>query len=609
MNRPTDPAQASIGLKLHQAVALHERGQLSSAQRLYQDILSEQPRNFDALHLLGVIAAVTGELERAVDLMGRAIEIDPNQQAARNNRGTALLELGRSEAALAEFDRAIELKRDYAEAHYNRANALRDLTRWDAALAGYDRALELRRDYPEAWSNRGIVLAELKRWDAALASYDAAIALRNDFAQAHFNRANVLCEIRQWDAALAGYDRAIALKGDYAEAHGNRGFALTALQRLNEALISLDRAIEIRPNYAEAYCNRGSVLKSMQRVDEALESYDRAVALKSDYASGYVNRALGLLLAGQYEKGWADYEWRWKDSSSWVINEKRHFTQPLWLGEEDLSAKTILLQSEQGYGDTIQFCRYVGLVADLGARVILEVPQALSPLLESLGGLAQLVVHGEALPSFDYYCPLLSLPLAMGTTLAGIPARIPYLAASEERRRIWRQKIGDRVRPRVGLVWSGGFRPGRPELWSVNERRNVPLALFEGFGDLDIEFYSLQLGQMASELAQPTGRGWRGPALKDFSADIRDFADTAALIDQLDLVISVDTSTAHLAGALGKPVWILNRFDTCWRWLLDRDDSPWYPTACLYRQERAGDWPTVLEKVRVDLRQWASRQA
>jgi hypothetical protein len=345
----------------------------------------------------------------------------------------------------------------------------------------------------------------------------------------------------------------------------------------------------------------------MQRVDEALDSYDRAIALKSDYASGYVNRALGLLLAGQYERGWADYEWRWKDSSSWVIKEKRNFSQPLWLGQENLSGKTILLQSEQGYGDTIQFCRYVGLVADLGARVILEVPLALSPLLGSLEGLAQLVVHGESLPSFEYYCPLLSLPLAMGTTLAHIPARIPYLAANEERRHIWRQKMGDRARLRVGLVWSGGFRPGRPELWSVNERRNVPLAGFEEFADLDVEFYSLQLGQVTSELTQLAGSGWRGPALKDFTGEIRDFADTAALIDHLDLVISVDTSTAHLAGALGKPVWILNRFDTCWRWLIDRDDSPWYPTARLYRQERPGDWPAVLERVRLDLQQWVSR--
>jgi hypothetical protein len=595
-----------LGVKLQQAVALHQCGQLSGAQRLYEEILSEQPRNFDALHLLGVIAAVTGDPKKAVDLIGRAIEINPYREAAHNNRGAALQELGQWQAALAEFDSAIELKNDYAEPHYNRANVLKDQKQWEAALAGYDRAIALKQDYPDAWSNRGIVLAELRRWEAALTSYERAIQLKSDFAQAHFNRANVLCQLRRWDAALASYDRAIALKGDYAEAYSNRGFALHDLKRLDEALVSCNRAIAIKPDYAEAYCNRGSLLLAMKRVDEALASYDRAIALKSDYASGYVNRALGLLLAGEYEKGWADYEWRWKDGNGWIIKENRNFPQPLWLGQAALSGKTILLQSEQGYGDTIQFCRYAKLVAQLGARVILEVPKALATLLQSLEGVGELIVHGEALPAFDYYCPLLSLPLAMRTTLSNVPARVPYLTISEERRRLWRQRVGERRRPRVGLVWSGGFRPERPELWSVNDRRNIPLAKFAGLRNPNVEFYSLQKGQPAeSELAELIARNWDGPDIKDFTSEIQDFADTAALIEQLDLVISVDTSTAHLAGALGKPVWILNRFAGCWRWLLDRDDSPWYPMARLYRQERPGEWDPMVRKVESDLAEWS----
>ncbi len=607
MHRPTDPAQSQLSAKLQQAVALHQRGQLSSAQRLYEEILSEQPRNFDALHLLGVIAAVTGDPKKAVDLIGRAIEINPNGEATHNNRGAALQQLGDWQAAVAEFDRAIELRKDYAEPHYNRANVLKDQKQWEAALAGYGRALALKPDYPDAWSNRGIVLAELHQREAALASYDRAIWLKNDFPQAHFNRANVLCQLRRWDAALAGYDRAISLKGDYAEAYCNRGFALHEVRRLDEALASCNRAIEINPQYAEAYCNRGILLQATKRLDEALASYDRAVALKTDYASGYVSRAMGLLLAGEYARGWADYEWRWKDGNSWIVNEKRNFAQPLWLGQEPLSGKTIFLQSEQGYGDTIQFCRYVKRVSDLGARVILEVQKPLSTLLQNLDGLAQLVVPGETLPAFDYYCPLMSLPLAMGTTLSNVPARVPYIAISEERRRLWRQKLGERRGLRVGLVWSGGFRPDQPELWSVNERRNVPLAKFATLGHPSAEFYSLQLGQPAiSELAESMARRWDGPQVRDLTSEIHDFGDTAALIEQLDLVISVDTSTAHLAGALGKPVWILNRFDACWRWLLDRDDSPWYPTARLYRQDRPGDWDSVLERVRCDLWRWAA---
>jgi hypothetical protein len=312
-------------------------------------------------------------------------------------------------------------------------------------------------------------------------------------------------------------------------------------------------------------------------------------------------------LAGEYARGWADYEWRWQDGNSWIVNEKRNFAQPLWLGQEPLSGKTIFLQSEQGYGDTIQFCRYVKPVSDLGARVILEVQKPLSTLLQNLDGLAQLVVPGETLPAFDYYCPLMSLPLAMGTTLSNVPARVPYIAISDERRRLWRQKVGERRGLRVGLVWSGGFRPDQPELWSVNERRNVPLAKFAPLGHPSAEFYSLQLGQPAiSELAESMAHRWDGPQVRDLTSEIHDFGDTAALIEQLDLVISVDTSTAHLAGALGKPVWILNRFDACWRWLLDRDDSPWYPTARLYRQDRPGDWDSVLERVRCDLWRWAA---
>ena len=607
MHRPTDPAQSQLSAKLQQAVALHQRGQLSRAQRLYEEILSEQPRNFDALHLLGVIAAVTGDPKKAVDLIGRAIEINPNGEATHNNRGAALQQLGDWQAAVAEFDRAIELRKDYAEPHYNRANVLKDQKQWEAALAGYGRALALKPDYPDAWSNRGIVLAELHQREAALASYDRAIWLKNDFPQAHFNRANVLCQLRRWDAALAGYDRAISLKGDYAEAYCNRGFALHELRRLDEALASCNRAIEINPQYAEAYCNRGILLQATKRLDEALASYDRAVALKTDYASGYVSRAMGLLLAGEYARGWADYEWRWQDGNSWIVNEKRNFAQPLWLGQEPLSGKTIFLQSEQGYGDTIQFCRYVKPVSDLGARVILEVQKPLSTLLQNLDGLAQLVVPGETLPAFDYYCPLMSLPLAMGTTLSNVPARVPYIAISDERRRLWRQKVGERRGLRVGLVWSGGFRPDQPELWSVNERRNVPLAKFATLGHPSAEFYSLQLGQPAiSELAESMARRWDGPQVRDLTSEIHDFGDTAALIEQLDFVISVDTSTAHLAGALGKPVWILNRFDACWRWLLDRDDSPWYPTARLYRQDRPGDWDSVLERVRCDLWRWAA---
>ena len=261
----------------------------------------------------------------------------------------------------------------------------------------------------------------------------------------------------------------------------------------------------------------------------------------------------------------------------------------------------MLLHAEQGLGDTLQFCRYVKWVAERGARVILEVQEPLTALLSGLEGAAQVVARGDALPAFDYYCALMSLPLAFKTTLGSIPAEVPYVRTSPEKQRFWQDTLGEKSKRRVGLVWSG-FRANQPELWALNNRRNIPLAKFASLKHPDIEFYSLQKGQPAqSELADLLAQGWRGPHLIDWTHLLEDFSDTAALIEQMDLVISVDTSTAHLAGALGKPVWILNRFDSCWRWLRERADSPWYPSARLYRQERYGDWDGVLQKVARDL--------
>jgi hypothetical protein len=282
--------------------------------------------------------------------------------------------------------------------------------------------------------------------------------------------------------------------------------------------------------------------------------------------------------------------------------EQRYSDRLPWLGRECLIGKTIVLHGEQGLGDTLQFCRYVKRVADLGASVLLEVPSQLASLLKNLEGVSRLLVRGEPLPAFDYHCPLISLPLAFGTSLSTIPAQVPYIVADPVKTRFWSEKLGPWIQLRVGLVWSGGFRPDQPERGPVDKRRNMPLSTLAPLRNAGITFYSLQKGQPAeSELAQLRAAGWPGPELVDFTALLHDFSDTAALVENLDLVISVDTSTAHLAGALAKPVWIMNRFDSCWRWLLNRTDSPWYPTARLYRQQRPEDWAEVVERIRLDL--------
>jgi tetratricopeptide (TPR) repeat protein len=558
-------AAASLQDRFMQGVALHQQLKLADAERIYIEVLQHQPNHFDALHLLGVIAI----------------------QTKRTVRGTELI------------TKAIGLNAKVAAAHSNLGNALRDLKRPEDALASYDRAIALKPDAAETYYNRGLVLQELKRPEDALASYDKAIALKPDFADAYNNRGVALRDLKRPEDVLASYDKVIALNPDYAEAHNNRGIALRDLKRPEDALANHDRAIALKPDYAEAYYNRALALQDLKCLEDALASYDKAIALKPDYADAFVSQSLFFLMMGRFEQGWRQYEWRKKQNKPIA---PRTYPRPLWLGEQNIEGKTLFIHWEQGLGDLIQFCRYAKLAADLGARVILEAPKPLMSLLTTLSGVAQLIETGSPLPPFDYQCPLLSLPLAFKTTLSSIPATIPYLKCNLEKSRLWKERLGERHKRKVGLVWSGGLRPDQPEMWFIDSRRNIPLDKLAVLKHPDIDFYSLQKGEPAeSELAELLRHNWEGPHIVDFTSQLNDFSDTAALVENLDLVVTVDTSTAHLAGALGKPVWILNRFDTCWRWLLNRNDSPWYPTVKLYRQEKAGHWDDVVRRIKMDL--------
>jgi hypothetical protein len=549
-----------------------------------------------------------GDPKRGLEYIDRAIAVEAVHPVPYFNRGAALRQLRRREAAVASYDKAIALKPDYAEAHLHRGDILRELKRPHAALASYERAIATGLANAEAHCSRGVVLEELGDLKAAMASYEQAIASRPDYALAYCNRANVLVKLNAWDAALDGYQRAIAIRPDYTDAFCGSGVVLKELRQMDAALSSYDQALVFSPDSAELHFNRANVLWELNRTDAALQSYDRALALKPDLSAALFNRSMVKLLAGDYESGWQDYECRWGVGSTAISLQRRAFRQPQWRGEDSLAGRTILLHSEQGLGDTLQFCRYARLVAERGATVILEVEEPLKELCSSMDGVALALAKGQTLPPFDFHCPLMSLPLAFHTRLDSIPAQVPYLHSSAEKRRSWQERLGARRRLRVGLVWSGGFRPNQPEVWSVNARRNIPLAKLAALRHPDIDFYSLQKGEPAtSELANLQRRHWDGPDLIDVTDLLHTFSDTAALVEQFDLVISVDTSTAHLAGALGKPVWILNRFDTCWRWLLDRTDSPWYPTARLYRQQTAGDWDGVVQRVRSDLHDLASQ--
>lgn len=521
------------------ALDLHKRGDIGSAEQLYQQILRAQPRHAGAMHLLGTIHLQRGNATAALSACEAALAIDPRNAGACQTQGDALHDLGR-----------------YGE-----------------AVAAYDRCLALNAGHFVAWCNRGSALLHSRRFEEAVASYDRALTLQRKFANPHLNRGAALQELGRFDAALESFDRAIALE----------------------------------PALASAHANRGCTLDCLGRPQEALASCERAIALEPDYATAHLNRAMALLRLGRFPEGWAEYEWRWRNAQSTLVRDRRQSCAPLWSGRESLAGKTILLQAEQGYGDTLQFCRYARLAGERGAKVVLEVHPALKRVLSGLEGVAQVVARGEPTPDVDFQCPLMSLPLAFGTTLDTIPSGLRYLSGEPQLREQWRLRLGERRGFRVGLVWSGGFRTHEPEYWSANARRNIELERLTELEHPRIEYVSLQKSQPAE--AGPQGQrrqavtsGAGGtPRLVDHTRDLSDFAQTAALIENLDLVISVDTATAHLAAALGKPTWILSRFDGCWRWLLGRSDSPWYPSVRLFRQQAPGVWDDALRQVREEL--------
>jgi len=622
--RPPQTELSKVVSLFAEGLALHQAGRLGDAEEIYNKILARQPDHFDSLHLLGVIFSQRGNHAEAVRQIDFALKTNPNDCLALNNRGVALKELKRFEEALASYDRALtvrpdfaealsnrgvalyELKRfeealasydraltlrpDYAEALSNRGNALKELKRFEDALASYDRALTLRPDYAETLCNRGLTLLELKRFEEALASCDRALMLRPDYPEALSNRGNALRQLKRFEEALASYDRALALRPDYAGALSNRGLILHELERFEEALASCDRALSVRPDHVEALLNRGNALSELRRFGEALASYDRALTLRPDYAEAHLNEALTRLLVGEFEDGWEKHEWRWETKQH--RSARRGFTQPLWTGRENIADKAVLLHAEQGLGDTIQFCRYVPLVAARAARVILEVQRPLHELMSTLCGATQIVSRGDPLPDFDMHCPLLSLPLAFGTRFESIPSMTPYLHTPTHTLRHWTTRLGSPDRPRVGICWAG-----RPNFKGDLSRSIGVSPMLPLLANTDVQFFGLQKDVRAGD----TEILRHNPQITHLGDEIETFSDTAAIISSMDLVISSDTSVVHLAGALGKPIWILLQYVPDWRWLLDREDSPWYPTARLFRQDETRDWDSVIARVRAAL--------
>jgi tetratricopeptide (TPR) repeat protein len=603
----------------------HQAGRLIEAARGYERILKLDPDHGDSLHLLGMISFQARRPDIAIDLIQRAIAIDASFAPYHSNLGTIFQAQGRLDEAEAEYklalsidpmsaetlgnfgsvllakgeiddaatvyQRAIAVNPGIAELHFHLGNAQHAQNSLEDAVSSYSRALALREDYAEAHTNLGSVLTDLKRLDQAIVHIEHALAINPGLAEAHNALGVALQAQNAPEQAMAHYEQALRLKPDYAEAHSNYGTLLETQGNLKEALRKHSEALNCTPDYPEGHNNLGNVLGTMGSLDEAIAHYERALALKPELIDARHNLAMAQLCAGDFAAGWRNYEGRWHIKNSPL--KRRSFSQPQWHGEP-LNGDRILLHAEQGLGDTIQFLRYVPLVQAAGGTVLLIIQDRLRSLAAELPGIADLISSGDALPSFDWHCPLLSLPLAFNTTLGTIPARSPYLSIPQQAREAMDALSWPDDGLRIGLAWKGnlGFLKDKAR-W-----RSIPLSLLQPLAEIrDVHLFSLQIGDAVTELTELSG------TIADLSPHVEDMADTAAQMTHLDLVITVDTAVAHLAGALGIPTWVLLPFSADWRWQRTRTDSPWYPSMRLFRQPMPGDWESVVEELCAALRQ------
>ena len=637
----------------------HRAGRLEQAEAMYRQALQQQPDQPDALGLLGVIALQAGRPDAAVELLRRAAQIAPNF-AVFNNLGEALRHAGRLKEAIDAYNRSIALNPHHPDAYSNLALAASRIGNIDAAVSALERLVKFLPERADFHDRLGSALLQQGDTIGAIGAFRKAISLAPNFAQPRGNLAVALTKKKppskaDLDEALGEARRAVELSPRAAEAHGSLAVVLDKLGDVKQALAEFDRAAELNPTNADFYGMRGMILQNQDRIDEAIavfqegakrcptdarifsnlsglyrrqrkykesvETAETAVKLAPGYSDAHGNLSLALLAAGDYEHGFAEYEWRWRCDN--FTTAPREFPRPMWDGSSDLKGRTILVHTEQGYGDTLQFVRYVPRLADAGARVILECHHSLTKLLSRVRGVDRVIASGLALPDFDLHAPMLSMPRAFKTTLDRVPAEVPYLAAAPERVDDWNRRIASpspgtpdfgelpsglslRVEDSragegrgeglaVGVIWAGNAQP--------DPKRNVPgpmLSVLSGISG--VRFFSLQRTDAGTYTPPP-------PELKliDLSPHLSDFHETAAAMTALDLILTIDTATAHLAGALGRPTWTLIPFAPDWRWLLDREDSPWYPTMRLFRQTKLNEWGDVLERVREEMTKLASR--
>ena len=567
-------------------------GQLAEAEICGRSALALDQGHADSLHLMGLLCMAAKQYDLAIEWFAMAIRQNPHVADYFSNLGMALIRKDRFDEAIKSYDRSLVIKPDQAELWFRMGEVLQQQKRVDEAIMSFDQALAVKPDYREAANASALLLFEAKRFEEALVRFTRSAELDPTQAGAYNFISRCQFPLRHYEEALANGKKAHELIPDNPEFMKNVGLILQKLDRQEEALVWLDEAIALRPDFPSALNDRCTTLVTLRRLDEAFADIDRAVALDPECPDYHWNRSLFHLMVGQFDAGWPGREWGRKCTLVGFVDRK--FEKPHWFGEEPVAGKTILLHSDEGLGDSIQYARYAEKVAALGARVILEVEPPLHQLLTGLDGVALCVPkkNDVALPEFDLHCPLSGLPMAFKTRLETIPAAPCYLPPLPEARvNCWRERLGAHDRLRVGLVWSGNARHGN------DRNRSITLEAVSAMLDPRASFVSLQKEPREVDKATLCERR----DIIDLTEHLGDFVDTAALISCLDLVVTVDTSVAHLSAALGQRTWILLPQTPDYRWLLDRDDSPWYPTVRLFRQGETREYGSVLARVRTEL--------
>lgn len=569
--------------------ALLKSGQADEADRCCREALAQQSDFPDGLHLMGAISIARQQYDHALQCIAGALRQSPKPEYLRS-LGNVLELLGRLGEALQAYDKAVSLRPDDAEIWNSMGFVLTKLDRIDEAVLTFQHVLKLNPLHTAAAHICATLLVDEERFDEAIPYFDLCAKLEPN--RAHTFQTRGLCHSKKqrFEQAISDYERALKLEPDHGDTIYNLGHALLNCRRYDDASRYFDRALELDPDREPFLLNKGFAAAERHAFADALAAYSRALANNPNCVIARSNLSMLNLLVGNFAEGWAGREARWEANPSMI---RRDLTQPLWLGQQSIADRTILLHSDEGFGDAIQFSRYVPMVAARGARIILEVEKPAYPLLRGMPGVSQSLSRGSPLPEFDYHCPLTSLPLAFQTRLETIPGPVSCLPSIPQALRDqWESWLGPRDRLRVGLVWSG-------RATHVNDHnRSTTLQTLLPILDLDATFISLQKDPRQQDRITLGERA----GVMDANEHLTDFLATAALVSCLDLVITVDTSVAHLAGTLGCPVWIMLPFTPDYRWLLDRDDSPWYPTARLFRQTATRDYAPVVERIKSELK-------